>query len=655
MSPVPASIKQWLSEQRRLARLREDGLPSENLLRVFWENMKRADLTLPEIELSYFRRPFAGSEIGIDGWGVEDDETVGDDGGTSRAIRLHIVAFIHSDSTDEHSLTTKSIDDAVYRAEQFILQSAISGRAKALYQEIADSSNAADAAEYIYRNYPYIFEVALHIISDMPIDQGVDVGKSTAAKKISDAKLRPDVWGLNELFEASLHIQAPENSDVILDLNQLNEDGIEVGHPVTAVGVTGDWEVYVTAFTGSQLVRFYERYKLRLVNENVRAFLQFKGATNRGIKTTIEEEPDQFISYNNGISIVARKVTGAVIGEVTGDEVMAYDQLFTIEGAQIVNGGQTTAALYHASQDPVASRNIDRVRVFAKITVLPNEDEDTREAAIAKIARYSNSQNSIKSSDLESNWSYFRDLAKAAEACPVPADAAINADTIWFFERSRGRFAETKQINGPDWIASHPEAQVIDKTLLADIMNCVTERPFDAQKGGEGLIKNYLRWLRPRNRANARHRDQTPRGFAFFGDNQIHAYVDHDDLEQEWQGVVASVIVRRALEKVFEGTEGWMRTIQIRYVLALAYKAFAKDDWLEIWRSQDVEAFYKGLLAGRFRDQASFAEWAHVAGELVDQRIRKISRDEGTAINDIAKQRGSWQPIFEAARRKSLL
>ena len=655
MTSAQPSLKQWAAESRRIAKFREEGLPSENLLRVFLDTIKRADLTLPEIEPSYFRRPYAGNEIGLDGWGVEDDETVGEEAEIARAIRLHIVAFVHSDATEESTLTQNAIDDAIYRAEQFFLQSSISGRSKALYQDIADSSGAADAAEYIFRNYASITEIALHVLSDLPLDESVDLEAGLTSQQVGEARLHPDVWGIERLFQASIELQEPENSDVVLDLSQTNDDGERLGHPVTAVGQTNGWEVYVTAFTGAQLVRFYEKYKLRLVNENVRAFLQFKGATNKGIRTTIEEEPNQFISYNNGISIVARAVTGAAITAEEGAENAPYEMLYAIEGAQIVNGGQTTAALYHASQDPVASQNISEVRVFAKITVLPDEDEDARESAIAKIARYANSQNSIKSSDLESNWGYFRDLAKAAEICPVPEDAGLNADTIWFFERSRGRFAETKQINGPDWLALHPESQVIDKTLLADVMNCVTERPFDAQKGGEGLIKNYLKWLRPRNKVDGRHKDQTPRGFAFFGDNQFHGHADHDDLEQEWQGVVASVIVRRALEKIFEDTEGWMRTIQIRYVLALAYRTFSKDDWLAIWATQDVETFYKGLLAGRFRDQKTFAEWGRAAGEVVEQRIKKMSRDSVTAINDIAKQRASWQPVLDAARRKGLI
>lgn len=635
-----------------MAKFREDGLPSENLLRVLLETMRRADLTLPEIEPSYFRRAHAGGEIGIDGWGVEDDETVGADNDTGRAIRLHIVAFIHSDAADTDVLTSRSIEDAMYGAEQFVLQSAISGRSKAFYQDIADSSGAADASEYIYRNYNAISEIVLHILSDLPIDQSVDLQEVTATRTVGQAQMLSAVWGIEELYKVSMQIQEPENSDVVLDLVRTDEDGATLGHPVTAVGETGGWEVYVTAFTGTQLVRFYEKYKLRLVNENVRAFLQFNGATNKGIKATIEHEPEQFISYNNGISIVARSVTGQAGDNADG---AAYEMLFSIEGAQIVNGGQTTAALYHASLDPLASRNIDKVRVFAKITVLPNEDEDTREAAIAKIARFSNSQNSIKSSDLESNWGFFRDLANAAENCPVPEHAETNEDTIWFFERSRGRFAETKSINGPEWLTAHPESQVIDKTLLADVMNCVTGRPFDAQKGGEGLIKNYLKWLRPRNKVDGRHRDQTPRGFAIFGDNQFHAHADHDDLNQEWQGVVSSVIVRRRLEQIFAGTEGWMRSIQIRYVLALAYEAFAKDDWLDIWQSQDVDIFYAELLAGRHRDQATFADWALAVGEVVEQRVKKLSRDEGTAINDIAKQKGTWQPVFDAAKRKGLL
>ena len=152
MTIAQPSLKQWTAEARRIAKFREEGLPSENLLRVFLDTMKRADLTLPEIEPSYFRRPYAGNEIGLDGWGVEDDETVGDEADIVRAIRLHIVAFVYSDATEDSTLTQSAIDDAIYRAEQFFLQSSISGRSKPLYQDIADSSGAADAAEYIFRN-----------------------------------------------------------------------------------------------------------------------------------------------------------------------------------------------------------------------------------------------------------------------------------------------------------------------------------------------------------------------------------------------------------------------------------------------------------------------------------------------------------------------
>ena len=655
MTIVQQTLAQWTAEVRRIARLRDEGLPSENLLRVFLETMKRADLTLPEIELSYFRRPHAGGEIGIDGWGTEDDETVGDEAGTARAIRLHVVAFIHSDSTDEVELTTRGIEDAIYRTEQFILNSAISGRSKPLYQDIADSSGAADAAEYVYRNYASITEIRLHLLSDLSVANETDVSAMCTTRQLGEAKVHTEIRGIEQLYLTSIEFQAPDDSDVVLDLALIDEEGAEVGHPVTAVGETGGWEVYVTAFTGTQLVRFYEKYKLRLVNENVRAFLEFKGATNRGIKNTIEKEPEQFISYNNGISIVARGVTGATIALDATESNPAYDMLYSIKGAQIVNGGQTTAALYHASQDAVTSKNIDQVRVFAKITVLPDEDDDAREAAIANIAKFANTQNSIKFSDFHSNLFYFRNLAEAAELCPVPEGAERNADSIWFFERARGRFAETQKSSRADWIAAHPESQVIDKTLLADVMNCVTGRPFDAQKGGEGLVKHYLKWLLKRNRVNSTHRDQTPRGIAFFGDNQFHASADHDDLEQEWQGVVASVLVRRRLEQVFEHTEGWMRSIQIRYVLALAFNAFAKDDWLGIWHTQDVDVYYKDLLAGRIREQASFADWARAAGDVVEQRIKKISREEGKAITDIAKQSGTWAPVLETARRKGLL
>ncbi|MDO4650913.1 MAG: AIPR family protein, partial [Eubacteriales bacterium] len=70
---------------------------------------------------------------------------------------------------------------------------------------------------------------------------------------------------------------------------------------------------------------------------NVRSFLQVRGKVNKGIRSTILNEPDMFFAYNNGIAATAYDVKVEMI------EGMSY--ITEISSLQIVNGGQTTASL----------------------------------------------------------------------------------------------------------------------------------------------------------------------------------------------------------------------------------------------------------------------------------------------------------------------
>ena len=42
----------------------------------------------------------------------------------------------------------------------------------------------------------------------------------------------------------------------------------------------------------------------RLLESNVRSFLQNRTKVNRGIRDTIVNEPERFTAYNNGITII---------------------------------------------------------------------------------------------------------------------------------------------------------------------------------------------------------------------------------------------------------------------------------------------------------------------------------------------------------------
>jgi hypothetical protein len=97
-----------------------------------------------------------------------------------------------------------------------------------------------------------------------------------------------------------------------------------------------------------------------LLERNVRSFLQVRGKVNKGIQQTISETPHRFVAYNNGISATARAVE---LNEVRKG-------LYLLKEAsdfQIVNGGQTTASIYHAWKKE--KTDISSVVVQVKLTL----------------------------------------------------------------------------------------------------------------------------------------------------------------------------------------------------------------------------------------------------------------------------------------------
>ncbi|MBK6552276.1 MAG: AIPR family protein [Flavobacteriales bacterium] len=70
--------------------------------------------------------------------------------------------------------------------------------------------------------------------------------------------------------------------------------------------------------------------------------MQQTGKVNKGIMQTIRNAPEMFLPYNNGLAATALDV----------QTEMVKGQLFitSMRDFQIVNGGQTTASLFHTDR-----------------------------------------------------------------------------------------------------------------------------------------------------------------------------------------------------------------------------------------------------------------------------------------------------------------
>lgn len=141
-----------------------------------------------------------------------------------------------------------------------------------------------------------------------------------------------------------------------------------------------------------------------LFGQNLRDSLDSKSKTYDAMKKTIDNEPEQFWYYNNGITIVAddidlkaedgSDITGQIDGNTRVDKVI-------LRNFSIINGAQTTSSLgkylNDATDKAIAEEKLKKVFVFARILKVVDERTGNN------IAIYNNSQNPITTRDMVSN------------------------------------------------------------------------------------------------------------------------------------------------------------------------------------------------------------------------------------------------------------
>jgi hypothetical protein len=644
----------FIEHLRRNAEFSDEGYPSEALLGEMLKVVGATDPTRPDYSLAYYRNSSDGTDSGLDAFSAEGDESAVEDEAADRApTQLRLIYFISSDSGDASPVTTERIRRAIQEVGNFYIRCRLK---TGIPEDIANVGSEAllDIAEILRSGRKDLNSVRIEIFTDLEIDPAATFEPQ---RTLDGRPVQVEIFNPERLLQSWNNQQQGKSDDIVLNLEW--EGG--AAHPVLAVGGTEEHQIYITALTGTQLAKFYGAYQLRAVNENVRAFLEFKGKTNKGIRETINLHPEDFMSYNNGLTIVSSKINSLELQECAHDDCDQQHSTFEESGAptnalsfhdvQIVNGGQTTAAIYHCWKDGGMTDQVNRLRVFAKIVIVDSADEDERDQVVAAIAKYSNSQNKVDPATLESNIQFFKDLAAAADDTPVPS-GPTNSSTYWYFDRAPGRYNAQSRAEGSPWMERHPSKQVIDKFEVAEVLNCVSGRPNEAQKGKSGSFVAYRKWIKQRNRIDARYKDQKPRGYAFFGSNQWNSGADYDNFEDEWRGTVASVIVLRRLKEIIDPvTTSWMRTISRRYLLAMAYDAF-RSDWDMAWRLQGADEAYARYWGATWPSHDTFEAWAIEALRHVETAMKASLRlHPGKGENQRGQMAATWERAYRDFRK----
>lgn len=387
-------------------------------------------------ELEYFHhRGTPQSGIRIDGWG----------GDPRKGRELTLFVIDHSDDLDAPTLTGSELDTSFQRPLRFLKAALVEGWRNAL----EETSPGFALAQMIAAYWPTVTKIRLLLITDRRLSSRVDGREMTA---FEDRPVSYSVWDISRIERIEGSSMGRE--DVVVDLT---EHGGPV--PVLPAHMPGSpYAAYLAALPGNTLASIYDRWQARLLEQNVRVFLQARGNVNKGIRKTIEEDPSMFFAYNNGITATADSVD---IEEHAGAQVITR-----ITNLQIVNGGQTSASIHAALR-----KKSDLAKVFVQMK-LSIVDPEQAERMVPDISRYANSQNRIAAADFFSNHPFHVRMQEISwERVLAPAKEDSFTQSRWFYERARGQYADRKSrltaAQRKKFELEHPRSQMFTKTDLA--------------------------------------------------------------------------------------------------------------------------------------------------------------------------------------------
>ena len=162
------------------------------------------------------------------------------------------------------------------------------------------------------------------------------------------------------------------------------------------------WQSLSTFIPARLLYRLFRKHKTKLFSANIRDYLGSRSTDsniNNGIKKTIENDPENFWVFNNGLTILTNSV----------HEINEKKHTININGFSIVNGAQTTGAIGSLRKLPDKNAKVQTRFVWTT----GNDPE-----LIRIIIQFNNSQNKVEASDFRSTDKIQRRLK--AEMSSIP-------------------------------------------------------------------------------------------------------------------------------------------------------------------------------------------------------------------------------------------
>lgn len=519
--------------------------------------------------LAEFKKTSLG--IRVDAWDYNDETDV---------LSLFVVDF-----RTEHkisSLTQSDVDKAFMRIEKFFDKC----RNSDFYLSLEESTQGYTIAREIYERKSNILRVNFYLLSNAALSNRVTCVNS------EDKSKQYQIWDVVRL--ANIEAEGKGREDLVVEF----EGGIPC---LPAFTGSESCQSYLLVMPGAMIATLYGQYGERLLEQNVRTFLQFRGKVNKGIRNTIQNEPDMFFAYNNGLTTTAEAVdideNSRVIKSVTN--------------LQIVNGGQTTASLFTAQRK--GKCDLKDVYVQVKLSVIPPKEVGT---VVPKISEWANTQNRVNVADFFSNHPFHLRLEEFSRRLWAPAVDGAVQDTHWFYERARGQFANAFANLSParqkEFLFKNPKTQMFTKTDVAKYQYSFEGKPHVVSKGAQECFAQFAstigsQWEKDEKRFNELYFKH------LIAKAIVFRSLDSQVMRQSWYGGYKANIV----------------TYSISLLSHLVLNARLDFNYLKIWEEQKISQ----LLEAQLLEIAS--------------RVNEAIQDTDANVTQYCKQTQCWQMVQE--------
>lgn len=240
------------------------------------------------------------------------------------------------------------------------------------------------------------FSIKLYYVTSGKVGKGLknEVYDKTKVTPGSPEYLIYDHNQLMKTYEDWLEGAAPGIPEVELPIdfgNNSQNQGVLFKRDIRS-----NIESWIISMSTQDVSDIVENAGIQLFARNIRGFLGEKTKINEAILRTIEEEPENFWYYNNGITMVCNSAEKIDSGRKS---------VLNVTYPQIINGQQTAKTL--------TIKSSPKAQVLVKVIKIPREGQTEYFTLVNNIVKSTNWQNKIDYVDLASNDHIQIDLQKS--------------------------------------------------------------------------------------------------------------------------------------------------------------------------------------------------------------------------------------------------